>query len=47
MLTLYISNNGETLHKPIACTKGVTIEVLPSGDCLALQDIYNITNGLL
>jgi hypothetical protein len=27
--------------------KGVTIEVLPSGDCLALQDIYNITNGLL
>ena len=27
--------------------KGVTIKVLPSGDCLALEDIYNITNGLL
>jgi hypothetical protein len=30
-----------------ASGKGVTIKVLPSGDCLALEDSYYITNGLL
>jgi hypothetical protein len=42
----YVKQNAKRSSEGL-WSKGVTIKVLPSGDCLALQDIYNITNGLL